>query len=453
ERWYQFTAWWEHLAAPADVERELAWRGYVLNALLLALIFFSVPFFILNFVHWVLGRDDGTGALAALCGGLAFLFIFWVSRNKSVSLAILLFSSLMVILSYVLSFGWGVADITTSAFYVMAIIQTSILLRRWFFVAVSVTLLAGYLGIGWAELSSWFTPPFHTALIANYINLTVILFFLTFLGYITSRLIDQVLASQVIEAARRQELESRTRIAIEVQMSMLPARPPTSAGFEIAGQSIPARDVGGDFYDYHQLTNGELAIVIGDVTGKGMPAALLMAVTTGMIDSLIPSAAEPTELLIVATARLQKHSQRSGMNAACLVAFLKDYGVLCAANAGCIAPIIRRTNGQVEWLDVRGLPMGVDSELIRYKQAETTLMPGDMVIFSTDGVVEAQNETNSLLGFETLESIIASGPSDSAEAMKLYILDKVEAHRGPAEQSDDVTVVVVRAKEDLSLVA
>ena len=74
-----------------------------------------------------------------------------------------------------------------------------------------------------------------------------------------------------------------------------------------------------------------------------------------------------------------------------------------------------------------------------------------MVIFTTDGVVEARDESERLLGFEALESIIASGPSHSAEAMKFHILDKVEAHRGPAEQNDDVTVIVVRAKGDLPL--
>jgi hypothetical protein len=449
ERLSQFKVWWARLTAPTGVERELAWRGYVLNTLVLGLIVLSGFFFILNLIYWILELDSGSAIVAFLLL-LILIFLFWLSRRKSIPLAILLFSLMNVAVSFLLSFGWGVADIATNAFYVMAIIQTSLLLRGRVFVLVLGTLLLGYMSIGWAELNGWFTPPFYTVLSANHISVTVLLFFLTFLGYIASHLVDRVLTAQVAEAARRQELESRTRIATEVQMSMLPTQPPTYAGLEIAGQSIPARDVGGDFYNYHQLANGDLAIIVGDVTGKGMPAALLMAVATGMIDSLAHMATKPTELLVVTATRLQKHSQRSGLNTACLVTFLKQNGELCVANAGCIAPIIRRTNGQVEWLDVYGPPMGIENNFVTYKQAETILTPGDIIIFTTDGVVEAKNETQKLLGFEALESIIASGPPHSAEAMKLHILDKVEAHRGPAEQNDDVTVVVVRVRRNSS---
>ncbi|MBN1217439.1 MAG: PP2C family protein-serine/threonine phosphatase [Anaerolineae bacterium] len=448
-----FKQWWEQLAAPPeDVERELAWRGYVLNTLLLGMILFSIPFAIANFTHWLDGLDDGGGVIAAISGGAAFVFILWVSRTKSIILAIRLLSSLLVVLSFILSFGWGVADITTNAFYVMAITLTSFLLQHWFFAVVSGALLVGYVVIGWAELDGWFTPPFYTELGGNYINVAVILLFLTFLGYITAQLVDKVLAAQVMEAARRQELESRTRIAAEVQMSMLPAEAPIYASFDIAGQSLPALNVGGDFYDYHQLASGQLAIIIGDVTGKGMSAALLMAVTTGMIDSLIPTAAEPIDLLLVTASRLQKHSQRSGLNAACLAAFLRENGDLCVANAGCIAPIIRRTNDRLEWLKVRGLPMGVESDFLRYEQVVTTLEPGDLIIFTTDGIVEAQNKHQGILGFDRLERIIASGPTHSAQAMKNYILNQVQLYQHSVEQFDDMTVVVVRVKRDLPLV-
>ncbi|MBN1993132.1 MAG: PP2C family protein-serine/threonine phosphatase [Anaerolineae bacterium] len=444
------TWWWVHLTAtaPTEVDRELAWRGYVLNTILSGLIVLTALFFVQDLIYWSLGLDSGSALLAVLLLAV-FIFLFWLSRKRNIPLAIFLFSLVNVAVSFLLSLGWGVADIATNAFYVMAIVQTGLLLRGRVFVLVLGTLLLGYMSIGWAELRGWFAPPFHTELSANHISVTVLLIFLTFLGYVTSHLIDRVLSAQVVEATRRQELESRTSIAIELQMSMLPTHSPNYTGFEITGQSIPARDVGGDFYDYHQLANGELAIIIGDVTGKGIPAALLMAVTTGMIDSLIPTAAEPTELLVVATSRLQKHSQRSGLNAACLAAFLKRSGALCVANAGCIAPIVRRTSGQVEWLDVFGLPMGVENNLNHYHQVQTILTPGDMVVFTTDGVVEARNEAEKIFGFEALESIVASGPSQSAEEMKHYILDRVEAHRGSAEQNDDVTVVVVRVKGDL----
>jgi len=447
----RFKTWVAYITAPhAGVERELAWRGHVLNTLIVGLMVLSGIFFILDMVYWILGLDNGSVIVAfALLVILGCLF--WLSQHKSVPAAIILFSLVNVAVSFLLSFGWGVKDIATNAFYVMAIVQTSLLLRGKPFVLVLGILLLGYLGIGWAELDGWFTAPFFTELRANHFSVAILLFFLTFLGYTTSHLVDRVLTAQVAEAARRQELESRTRIATEVQLSMLPTGSPFHPDFDIAGQSIPARDVGGDFYSYHRFPDDELAIIVGDVTGKGIPAALLMAVTTGMMDSLTPGATEPRGLLAAATTRLHRHSQRSGLNAACLVTFLNK-ARLRVANAGCIAPAIRRINGRVEWLDINGLPMGVMvGGPVEYNQTETILIPGDLIIFATDGVVEAQNSAQQMLGFDSLEAIISSGPAHSAQAMALHILDKVESHRGSAEQNDDVTVVVVRVKGDLPL--
>lgn len=445
----RFKDWWGRLAAPTNAAEELAWRGYVLNTLLLGLILFTMLLFVINVFNAFLGLDDGT-ALLSLTAAVVFVFLYWFSRTKSVRVAIFIFSIMFVIFSFALSIGWGVADIATTAIYVVAITQTSLLLRRWRFALILSILLAGYVLFGIAELAGWFTPLFYTELSANFVNVTILMVFITFVSYTTSRLIDRVLEAQVAEAARRQELESRTKIAAEVQMSMLPARAPIYAGFDISGRSIPAKDVGGDFYNYYQLATGELAIIIGDVTGKGMSAALLMAVTTGMIDSLIPTTVNPTDLLAVTAARLEKHSQRSGLNAACLAAYLKEDGTLCVANAGCIAPTIRRNGSGLEWLNVQGLPMGVDNDLVKYEQVETLLTPGDLVIFTTDGVVESQNSNGKILGFDRLEEIISSGPTANAHAMQAHILDHVQSYQSSTEQFDDMTVIVIQVKEDLS---
>ncbi len=436
--------WGERLVAPTDLEGELAWRGYVLNTLLVALIFFTIPYFFMNLTYWMLGLDVGS-TIAAFFVLFVFFGIYWVSRNKSVTVAIYLFSALSISLSFFLSIGWGVADIATTSFYVMAIIENSILLRGRYALIVLGSLVAGYLGLGLAELNGWFTPPFFTDIGANHISVSFILLFLTFLGHITSRLIDQALAAQVTEAARRQELESRAKIAAEVQLKMLPSQAPVRPEFDIAGQSIPAREVGGDFYNYHQRANGEIAIVIGDVTGKGMPAALLMAVITGMIDSVIPSVSEPAELLTIIASRLRKHTRENGLNAACLAAFFTN-NEFCVANAGCIAPVIRRSTGQLEWLDVGGLPMGVEDTAIKYKQVETQLNAGDWIIFTTDGVVEAQNTPGKIMGFEALETIISTSPTHSAQAMRGHIINQVERYQGPEDLHDDMTVIVVQVK-------
>lgn len=436
------------MISPGPGDQELAWRGYALNSLVLSLAFFSVPFFCLNVVFWIQGLDDGSTAAAALAAFFIYTGLFWVSKKKSIPLAILLLSVFTVVLSFFLSFGWGVGDITVSAVYAAAIMITSLLLQDKNFIFVSSTLLVGYVSISQAELHGWFAPPFHTALSANHLTLSFFLLILSFFGYITARLFDNVLAAQIAEVTRRQKLESRTRIAIEVQLSMLPTAPPSYAHLDIAGQSIPAREVGGDFFNYHQANSDELVVIIGDATGKGIPAALLMAVTTGIFDSLATQFTQPAVLLKAMTGHLYKHSRRNGLNIACLVAFFQGCR-LCVANAGCVEPVIRRKDGRVEWLPAGGLPLGleVSLNLEPWEQVYTDLAVGDMVILITDGIVETKNKAGRMLSFEQLGAIIATGPTHSARAMKYHILDRVEAYRGPQEQEDDVTLVVVRVKE------
>ncbi len=436
------------LVTPEGVDRELAWRAYVLNTVLLALILFTFFCLVLILVFWLLGLEDNMAVVAALIVLTILTATYRVSRKKSVPVAIYMFSAVTIAMSFFLSLGWGITDISTNAFYVMSIVENSLLVRGKYFFITLGGLVSGYFLLGLAELNGLYTPPFHTDLQANYILVTLILLFLTFLGFVTARLIDQVLSAQVQEATRRQQLESRTKIAAEVQLKMLPTEAPVRPDYEIAGQSIPAREVGGDFYNYHQLPSGTLAVTIGDVTGKGMPAALLMAVITGMIDSVIPGVSEPRELLTIVGAQMHRHSNQSGLQAACQVAFFTGDRRLVVANAGCIAPAIYRNNGVVEWLNVGGLPMGVDMSLANYQQVEMDLNEGDWIIFTTDGVVECQNGPGKMLGFEALEKIIIDAPTYNPQTLRSHIINGVRQFQGDKEQHDDITVVVVRVKEN-----
>ena len=438
----------QSLVAPTGDNQELIWRGYVLNTVLVALILFNVVFSGLLVVFWLRGQEELVAVVTSFVSMGFFTIAYLVSRKKSVTLAIYLFSSMSIALSFFLSLGWGVTDISTNAFYVMAIVENSLMLRGRYFVLALGTLFTGYFVLGLAELNNWYTPVFYTDIRANHFIVALILLFLIFLGFVTARLIDRVLAAQVSEAARRQELESRTKIAAEVQLRMLPESPPKCTDFDISGRSLPAREVGGDFFNYHLLPNNDLAVTIGDVTGKGMPAALLMAVTTGMIDSLIPAAKEPGQLLATVAVRLHKHSREIGLNTACMIAFFKS-NRLRVANAGCISPVIRRRDGSLEWLDIGGFPLGVYDEPADYRQIEIRLNPGDWVIFTTDGVVESMNAARRMMGFKTLEAIIANAPTQNARAMQHYIFEQVQRYQGNQEQHDDITVVVVNAMEKM----
>ena len=439
-------AWWTTQTDPGDVDQEWAWRGQVLNNLLLSMVILAAIYALVTFIQWTLGLDQGSFAVAVATGLIGFALLKF-SRRKNIATATLLFSLALTLLSFLLTLGWGVGDITGSAIYAATILEISLLLRGKSYAYVLSALLLGYLIIGWLEFSGLFVPPFYTTLEANHINVAIILVVFVFWGYIAGRLIDRTMAAQIAEAKRLQELESRTRIAAEVQVSMLPTQPPKNRYYQVAGQSIPAREVGGDFYSYHTLPGGGLAVVIGDVSGKGMPAALLMAVTTGIIGGLITSAPAPSGLLRDVAYQLRKHTKRNGLNTACQIIYLKEHK-LCVANAGGIEPVIYSADGELTWVPIGGPPLGTSLIPDSYEEKEIMLSVGDMLVFVTDGVVEAVNSVGKMLGFGRLEEIIVNGPTDSAEAMKAHILQQVQLYQGEAEQADDITVVIVQVKEN-----
>jgi PAS domain S-box-containing protein len=257
-------------------------------------------------------------------------------------------------------------------------------------------------------------------------------------------------------------LQEELTLAQKIQQSLLPTGRPAWAGLDVICHSVPAREVGGDFYAYHAFTPQSLplegmkggerfAIAVGDVSGKGMPAALLMAASLTALQSVIARAADPSDLLVELDLALKPYTKTTLQNCALCYAEItpprpeQTTGLLRVANAGCVTPLIRRAGGTVEWVDVGGLPLGVGlGSRSGYAEATFSLNPGDLIIFTSDGVIEATNAAHQLFSFERLEQAVAAGPKTSAAAMLAHLRAEVTAFAGETEPHDDLTIVVVQ---------
>ena len=263
-------------------------------------------------------------------------------------------------------------------------------------------------------------------------------------------------------AAMQQELDFAQRI----QVSLLPDARPEWSDLDVVCYSSPARDVGGDFYTYHAFGETEklaktgladhYGIAVGDVSGKGMPAALLMAVSFASLEAIIDRPFSPGELLAYLDQAIAPHTQKIKQNCAlCYVDITaptlslgggEKGRIMRVANAGCVEPILRRADGEVQWIEVGGMPLGTGfGASLGYPEETLTLSPGDLVVLSSDGVAEAMTVSGEIFGFERLEAAVRSGPVINAEAMLTHLLTQVGTFVGEAEAHDDLTIVVLKA--------
>jgi PAS domain S-box-containing protein len=264
-----------------------------------------------------------------------------------------------------------------------------------------------------------------------------------------------------LENARLYEIEVREferelEIAQSIQETLLPQLVPQVAGLEISGRILPARHIGGDFFHFFSVGKDQLGVAIGDVSGKGIPAALYMAVAITAIDAQIRADVGPGELLNELNHILYNRLRENKMNVALQVATFSPLSsdnkeaegiLMTVASAGMIAPIGATEHG-CHFLPVSGLPVGALSPPEQNYHDDTFLLdPFTTIIFTSDGIVEAQNETRELFGFERLEQTINEIiKTRDAEVIADYIINTTQKFVGQAEQNDDMTVVVVVKK-------
>lgn len=219
-------------------------------------------------------------------------------------------------------------------------------------------------------------------------------------------------------------------------------------GLDLVCYTAPARQVGGDLYAYHQHHPDHYVVAVGDVSGKGMPAALLMTVSVALFRTLNTSPQDPELLLQQLDAALLDYTNSTRQNCAMIYADLQRTATgmtVQLVNAGCVAPIIKRTDGSVTLTEIGGIPLGVGLGAQHgYDKLIVDLLPGDMLILASDGLVEADNVEREMFGFERFEEAIRSAPTQSADAMLDHIRTTLTSFIGTSEPYDDITVIVIR---------
>jgi steroid delta-isomerase-like uncharacterized protein len=242
----------------------------------------------------------------------------------------------------------------------------------------------------------------------------------------------------------RQSTEQELRLARSIQRASLPEEVPSLEGWQINPYYQPAREVGGDFYDFHPLSEGRLGVVVGDATGKGVPAALVMSTTCGMLQLAAQAldSASPSEVLAQVNETLFARIP-SNMFVTCFYAILDpNSGSLTYANAGHDLPYLRRRGGDCEELRARGMPLGLMPGM-SYEEKEIVLDAGEAAIFYSDGLVEAHDPEGEMFGFPRLRALIAEHAEEGS--LEDFLLGDLYSFVGESwEQEDDITLLTLR---------
>ena len=243
--------------------------------------------------------------------------------------------------------------------------------------------------------------------------------------------------------AEKERLQKELEIARGIQLRLLPQHPPYIEGMDLVANNIPAQEIGGDFYDYIPISRGSWGLVIADVSGKGMPAAIFMGLSRTIVR------ASATDNLSAAAAIKQANElicrdSTSGMFVTLFYAILDvKERKLRYVNAGHNPPLLIRNGGEVELLRARGIALGV-THYIDLQEAERTLQPGDTIVFYTDGVTEAINTEEEAFGERRLIETVSSQRHRSAREIISRVEEEVMSFAGGQPQFDDITMMVLK---------
>jgi serine phosphatase RsbU (regulator of sigma subunit)/anti-sigma regulatory factor (Ser/Thr protein kinase) len=253
--------------------------------------------------------------------------------------------------------------------------------------------------------------------------------------------VAQLVREQAHEAAERERFDQEMRVATLIQQQFLPRELPNLAQWQIAAYYGPARAVGGDFYDFIEMRDGRIGIAVGDVTDKGVPAALVMARTHSVLRAEASRSDSPGEILARANALLEPEMP-ARMFVTCLFAILEPAtGRIVMANAGHNLPYIRTDDGVIE-LRATGMPLGLLPG-IQYEETQGVIAPGSNVLLYSDGLVEAHDPNQEMYGFPRLREEMKV--DDAGSELLDRLLDTLHRFTGPDwEQEDDITLVTLR---------
>ncbi|HSG78823.1 MAG TPA: SpoIIE family protein phosphatase [Acidimicrobiia bacterium] len=252
--------------------------------------------------------------------------------------------------------------------------------------------------------------------------------------------VANLVKQQESQVKERERIEQELRVAALIQQTLLPKELPSPPGWQIDAYYRPARAVGGDFYDFISLSDGRLGFVVGDVTDKGVPAALVMATTRSHLRAAALRSSDPGEVLADANSVLVDEIP-PGMFVTCLYGVLDvESGDVRFANAGHNLPYVKGESG-VKELRATGMPLGLMPGM-EYDVVTARLLTGEIMLLSSDGIVEAHGPDGEMFGFDAVQATFDSAPDTDVIG---HLLEGFDRYVGAdAEQEDDVTLVTLR---------
>jgi sigma-B regulation protein RsbU (phosphoserine phosphatase) len=247
-------------------------------------------------------------------------------------------------------------------------------------------------------------------------------------------------------AHQEKRLERDLALARELQFRLLPHSLPKLAHLEVAAKFVPARAIGGDLYDFVPYSLSRTALVIGDVSGKGAPAAIYAALVSGILRSHAPIEPRPSEMLAAVNYSLGER-RIDGQFVSLIYAVWDDaQRTLQVANSGLPRPILCRDH-QIQVIEATGLPLGLFEDA-DYDEFSFQAKPGDVFVFFSDGILDASDKAGELFGRSRVEKIVSDGSEQSADAIVKSLFQRVIEHASGMEPFDDQTVVAIRVKGD-----
>jgi hypothetical protein len=248
----------------------------------------------------------------------------------------------------------------------------------------------------------------------------------------------------LLEVADRLSLKGDLEVARDIQLAMLPSGTWKTAEVAACGVTRPANTVGGDFYDILPLADGSLVIAVGDVAGKGSPAALLMALLLAILRTLVDEGLEAGDLAMRLNAQVARHAPPSRFITLFYGIYEPTTGKLTYVNAGHMPPLVRRSaTGASERLGSTGVALGMFEEST-YTAESVSLDPGDLLVLYSDGITEAENPTGEAFEDAGLERILNTLPTDDLAAAGRSIFGAVERHAQDTRFNDDLTVLLLK---------
>ncbi len=249
----------------------------------------------------------------------------------------------------------------------------------------------------------------------------------------------------LLEVADRLSLKNDLEIARDIQQAMLPSGLYSAPGVETVGLSRPANTVGGDFYDILPLEDGRLVVTVGDVAGKGSPAALLMALLLAMLRTLVDEKLEPAELITRLNVQVCRHAPASRFITLFYAVYQPATGELTYVSAGHMPPLLLRNDGRCERLADGGISLGM-FEHSTYTTGHAVIQPDELVAVYSDGITEAENPSGTPFDEIGLETALKANSRGSLSAIGAEVERAVERHTDATRFTDDLTILLLRRR-------